>query len=192
MYTRVLSALLIAALVPVLGGCVAAAGVGAATGASAYHDRRSTGAFVDDEIIELKFAQQLADDALAGAKSHINATSMNNIVLLTGETPSQALRTRIVALARSINKVRRVLDEITVAAPSSMLSRSSDTYVTAKVKTAIIDHDTDVALRTKVVTEKGVVYLMGLLSHTEADKVTELARRVGGVQRVVKLFEYIG
>jgi len=177
-------------MIPVLTGCVAAAGAGAATGASAYHDRRSAGAFVDDEIIELKFLERLGNDPVAGPKSHINATSLNNIVLLTGETPSKKLRVRIVSLARGINKVRRVIDEITIAAPSSMLSRSSDTYVTAKVKAAIVNKNTDIALRTKVVTEKGVVYLMGLLRRSEADTVTEAARRVGGVQRVVKLFEY--
>ena len=172
-------------------GC-APAGVaaGAATGAVVAHDRRSTGAYVDDEIIEWKIFEVIRSDDGLRDQAHINATSFNGIVLLTGEVPSEELRQRAVDLAKGVNKVRQVHDEITVAAPSSMLSRSGDTWITGKVKTAIFNDNTDLASRTKVVTEKGIVYLMGIVTPDEAESATEIARRVGGVQRVVKVFEY--
>ena len=173
-----------------LQGCTAGVAAGAATGGLVAHDRRSTGAYVDDEIIEWKVLDRIRNDEALKSKSHINATSYNGIVLLTGEVPDPALRQRAVELAAGVDKVRQVHDEISVAAPSSMLSRSGDTWITSKVKTALLNDDVDLANRTKVVTEKGIVYLMGIVTVDEAEAATEIARRIGGVQRVVKVFEY--
>jgi len=188
--TRIALALL-ALTVPLLAGCVAAVGAGAAAGAAAVHDRRTTGTLVDDQIIELKIANLIGKDATLRDAVHVNATSINNVVLLTGETPSEALRRRVVALARGVPKVRRVHDQLTIAAPSSLMARSSDSLITGNVKVALLGNDESSALRIKVVTEAGSVYLMGLVTRAEADAATEVVRRVSGVKRVVRLFEYV-
>ena len=175
-----------------LQGCAAAlVGAGAAVGAASSTDRRSTGTMIDDEIIEFKVLDAISSDGQLFEQSHINGTSYNLIVLLTGEAPSQDLRNRATELAKRIPKVRRVQNELAIAAPSSMLSRSSDSVITGKIKTAILRYDIEVATRTKVITENGVVYLLGLLTRAEAEAASEAARKISGVQRVVKMFEYI-
>lgn len=193
--TRLSRALLAIVLLPAalhLTGCAVAAGAGIATGAVAATDRRTTGTFIDDQIIEVKVSRALRQESEVWEQSHVNATSFNNIVLLSGETPSQANKSRIGQIAAGIEKVRQVHNEIAIAAPSSMVARSSDTWVTGKVKTALLSEMQLDATRVKVVTEKGVVYLMGLVNATEAERATDLARRVGGVERVVRLFEVSG
>ena len=174
-----------------LHGCAAAVGAGAAGSAAVLYDRRTTGTFVDDGIIELKAYDVLRTDKNLWKQSHINVTSFNNIVLLTGETPSETMRKRVADRVEGVRKVRRVHNEITVAAPSAGLSRSSDTWITGKVKTKLLASKEAEAARIKVVTESGTVYLMGLVTRAEADVATDLSRRVSGVQRVVKLFEYL-
>lgn len=188
--------LVLAASLALLQGCAALVGtsaVGAAgvAGVATATDRRSAGAVVDDEIIELKALAALRRNDDIAPNSHVNATSYNGILLLTGETLNEATRRRITGLVGNIDKVRRVHNELAIAAPSSMLSRSSDSVITAKIKTALGRHSFEIAARTKVVTENGVVYLMGLVRRGEADVSTNIARKIGGVQRVVKLFEYI-
>jgi osmotically-inducible protein OsmY len=167
--------LLLTGLVVTLQGCAGVVIAGGAAAGSMANDRRTSGAYVDDEIIEWKLFD-----------------SFNGIVLLTGEVPDEAMRTRVNELIRGVDGVRQVHDETTIAAPSSFMSRSGDSWITTKVKTALMTDDTGMGASTKVVTEKGVVYLMGLVSPEEADKLTEIARRVGGVQKVVKVFEYKG
>lgn len=185
-------ALAVMGIAAVLQGCVAAAvGTGAAVGGSIAYDRRSTGAYIDDEIIELKAINALGSDEELYDRSHINTTSFNNIVLLTGEAPTEELRAAAERYVTALPKVRKVYNELAVAAPSAMLSRSSDSLTTSKVKASLLEERVNLFGRTKVVTEAGVVFLMGLLTHAEADVVTDVARRVGGVQRVVKVFEYI-
>lgn len=155
------------------------------------NDRRTAGTFIDDQGIELKAAKAILEDEELKAQAHINVTSYNFIVLLTGEVPTEALRERVVDIVRKLPKVKHVYDELAIAAPSSMVSRSSDSLITAKVKTqlfALTDFD---ATRVKVVTERGTVFLMGLTKSAEADRATETARTVGGVQKVVKLFEML-
>jgi osmotically-inducible protein OsmY len=174
-----------------LAGCAAAVGAGAASGAVAATDRRSTGTFVDDELIEWKVLKSLSDNAELWRQGHINVTSYNNMVLLSGEVPSEPLKGAADDAARTHPKVRGVFNELTIAAPSSLLSRSSDTVVTGKVKTALLTQQETLATRVKVVTENGTVFLMGLVTQAEAANITEVTRRVGGVQRVVRLFEYL-
>lgn len=173
-------------------GCVGIVAGGAATGAAVAHDRRTTGTFVEDQAIELKAIKAILEDEQLHGRTHINVTSYNTVVLVTGEAPDEALRNRVIEVVRAIPKVRHVYDEIAIAAPSSMISRSSDTLITAKVKTQLFtDSDID-GTRVKVVTERGIVYLMGLVSGAEAERAVEVARKVGGVQKVVKLFEGAG
>ncbi len=177
-----------------LSGCAAVViGAGAAAGATATvaHDRRTTGAFIEDEAIEQKALKGFYADKEIKDSSHINVTSYNTVVLITGESPNEEIRNRIVNIVREIPKVTHVYNELTIAAPSSWTSRSSDSLITSKVKTNLLTVDDFDGTRVKVVTDKGVVYLMGILTRTEADIATGQAQRTGGVQKVVKLFQYI-
>jgi osmotically-inducible protein OsmY len=190
-----LNALLVVSLTTsLLYGCAAAVVGGAATGATAAHDRRTVGTFIDDEGIELKARMAIFDDSELNRQIHINIISINGVVLLVGQAPTEAERQKAAEVTMAIPKVRLVHNEMTVAAPNSYMTRSSDSLITAKVKTALFNikelNEFD-PTRVKVVTENGIVYLMGILTHTEADAVTDVARQVGGVQKIVKLFEYI-
>ena len=188
--------LLLVVSLALLQGCAAIVGTGAVSaagvaGVATATDRRSPGTVVDDEVIELKALAALRRNDDIAPSSHVNATSYNAILLLTGETLNEKMRRHITKLIENMEKVRRVHNELAIAAPSSMLSRSSDSLITAKIKTALGRHSFEIAARTKVVTENGVVYLMGLMRRSEAKVSTNIARKIGGVQRVVKLFEYI-
>ena len=185
---------LISLLPLLLTGCAAAViGAGAAVGTTVTvaHDRRTTGTFIEDQAIELKAVKSYFSDKEINDSSHINVTSYNTVVLITGETPSEDLRQRIVNIVRNNQKVTHIYDELTIAAPSSWTSRGSDTLITAKVKTRLLTLDNFDGTRVKVVTEKGIVYLMGLLTRVESDIATGEAQQSGGVQKVVKLFQYI-
>ncbi|MCO6412613.1 MAG: BON domain-containing protein [Thiogranum sp.] len=176
-----------------LGGCAPAVVVGgAAATASVAHDRRTTGAVVEDQAIELRIKSALSDAGI-NKQAHINVTSYNAVVLLSGEAPSEALRSRAGDIARNAEKVRRVHNEVQIAAPSSWMTRSSDAWLTTKVKAALLkikmaNFD---ATRVKVVSENGTVYLMGMLTRAEAAAVTDQTQQLAGVQRIVKLFEYL-
>lgn len=185
-----LISLLLIGLVVTLQGCAGVVVAGGATAGSMANDRRSSGAYIDDEVIEWKLFDVLDGDEQVREQTHLNTVSFNGIVLLTGEVPNEALRARALDLIRGVEGVRQVHDETTIAAPSSFMSRSGDSWITTKVKSALLIEDADSGASTKVVTEKGVVYLMGIVSPEEADKLTDIARKIGGVQKVVKVFEY--
>jgi len=187
--------LIFISLIPLLlSGCAAVvvgAGVAAGATATVAHDRRTTGVFIEDESIEQKALKSFSADKEIKDSSHINVTSYNTVVLITGETPNEDIKNRIVNIVREIPKVTHVYNELTIAAPSSWTSRSSDSLITSKVKTNLLTVDDFDGTRVKVVTDKGVVYLMGILTRPEADIATGEAQRTGGVQKVVKLFQYI-
>lgn len=187
--------LIFISLIPLLlSGCTTVAigaVAGVATTASITHDRRTAGTFIEDEAIELKAIKQLFADKEISNSSHINITSYNMVVLITGETPNEDIRKRVANIVRNITKVTHVYNELTIAAPSSWISRSSDSLITSKVKTRLLTLKDFYGMRVKVVSEKGVVYLMGLLTSAEADIATGEAQITGGVQKVVKLFQYI-
>ena len=182
--------LFLAGFVISLQGCTGLVVAGGATAGAMANDPRSSGAYIDDEVIEWKIIDALGKDEDIYKQTHLNATSYNGVVLLTGEIPTEEMRLRVDEKIMAINGVRQLHDETTIATPSSMMSRSGDTWITSKVKTALLTDDTKMGSRTKVVTDKGVVYLMGIVSPQQADKLTDIARRVGGVQKVVKVFEY--
>jgi len=187
--------LFLISLMPLLlTGCAAAvvgAAAAAGTTATVAHDRRTTGTFIEDQTIELKAVKSFFLDKEINDSSHINVTSINTVVLITGETPGEDIRNRIVNIVRDIPKVTHVYDELTIAAPSSWTSRGSDSLITSKVKIRLLTLDGFDGTRVKVVTEKGVVYLMGLLTRAESDIATGEAQQLGGVQKIVKLFQYI-
>ena len=177
-----------------LQGCAPLVIGGAAAGATVAHDRRTTGSFIEDQSIEMKASTALNAEPELRRQGHINVTSFNMIVLVSGEAPSEALRQRAGDVIGAIEKVRRVHNEVIVAAPSSVMSRSSDSLITAKVKTSLFSikgMENFDPTRVKVVTENGTVFLMGLLTRAEGDATARAASGVGGVQRVVKLFEYL-
>jgi osmotically-inducible protein OsmY len=178
-------------LVPILGGCVAAAvvGVGAA-GAAVGFDRRSTGAYTDDETIEWKISLDIREKY--GDKVHVNVTSFNRIALLTGEAPTEEIRQDIQKIAQQAKTVRDVRNEITVGPPTGLQSWTDDSYITSKVMANMVGNKNVNQYYVKVVTENSVVYLMGLVTRQEGDAAAEVAANTSGVKRVVKVFEYMG
>ena len=175
----------------VLQGCAPVAITGATTAVTTLaSDRRTTGTFIEDEAIEIKSRLALSNQKDLNKRVHINFTSYNTSVLVSGEAPTEADRQAVIDLVNNVEKVTRVHDEIAIAAPSSLISRSADSVVTAKIKAKIIAEKDLSSLHIKVVNENGVTFLMGLVSTQEGDVATEIARRTGGVQKVVKLFEY--
>ncbi len=182
--------LLLAVPCIVLQGCAPAIFGGAATGVAIAYDRRTTGTVVEDQAIEIKAANAIYSDEELRQKTHISVTSYNNVVLMTGEAPTEELKQRAADLVVRIDKVRHVHNELTVSTPSTLVSRSTDGFISTKVKAKLLTVKDFDGLQVKVVTEKGAVFLMGLVTRREAEVATEIARRVGGVQKVVKLFEY--
>jgi osmotically-inducible protein OsmY len=172
-----------------LSGCVPLVVAGVAGTALVATDRRSVGAQADDEAIELKVGNNIGTGY--GDRVHVNVTSYNGIVLLTGEVPEQNLVATIGEIARTTAKVRRVHNELVVAAVSPVGSRTDDSYITSKVKTRFVEANKFSATHVKVVTDRKIVYLMGLVKPDEADAAAQIASTTSGALRVVKLFEII-
>jgi len=177
------------AAVVALAGCLPVLVAGAAGGAvMVATDRRSAGAQVDDESIELKLITQVGNDY--GERVHVNVTSYNGVVLLTGEVPDQGTWASIGGIAKNTEKVRVVNNELIVAPLADFSSRSNDTYITSMVKSRMIEANRFPPNAVKVVTERGIVYLMGIVSMEEGNAAGETAATTSGVVRVVKFFQY--
>ena len=192
---RRLAALTIALTGLAAGGCVPLMVGGVATGVLVADDRRSSGTVIDDQNIELRVANEISTQF--GKVSNANATSYNRVVLITGEATTEQVRAGIDKVVRAQAGVRHVQNEMQIAGPSSLTARSNDAFITGRVKARIVDNqargkDPRVqANHVKVVTEAGVVYLMGLVTAAEADQAAEIARTTRGVTRVVRVFELI-
>jgi osmotically-inducible protein OsmY len=186
--------LLLILCIPVLSSCalLVAAGVatGVGTGVAMSNDRRTSGIFVEDEGIEMKSGRRISEKY--GSNVHVNVTSYNRNVLLTGEAPSDTAKADIGNLVKGVENVRNVINEISVGPTSTYGSRSSDTLITSKVKGRFIDVGKFQVNHVKVITENGVVYLLGLVNRKEADNAVEIAGSTSGVRKVVKVFEYTG
>lgn len=177
------------ALLPVLSGCMAVAvGGAAATGYLVAEDRRTVGTITEDQGIELKAASRIEEKV---KDAHINVTSYNRAVLLTGEVGSEAAKADAERIARAVENVRSVFNELQVAGNSSMQARTNDSVLTSKVKARFVDAGKFSPVHVKVVTENGVVYLLGMVKRQEAADATEVARTTGGVRKVVRVFEYL-
>ena len=172
-----------------LSACVPVVIGGAAAGGAVAADRRTSGIFVEDENIELKAVKYM--ETTLGENAHVNVTSYNRNVLLTGEVPNEAAKTSAEAFVKSIQNVRAITNEIAVGPKTSIGSRSNDTYLTSKIKTKFVTENQFPANYVKIVTENSVVYLLGIVNKTEADAAAEIARNTDGVNKVVKVFEYI-
>ncbi|MBK5930985.1 hypothetical protein CCR82_10730 [Halochromatium salexigens] len=182
------------ALVPLLQGCAPAAVVGTAYGASVIHERRSAATVMDDEMIELKAKHRFLQNTEIRRASRISITSYNYRVLLTGQAESAEVSQQFAKVVSRLPKVEQVYNEVQVGPPISLAQESRDALITSRAKIAIGGgrgiEDFD-ATRVKIVTENGVVFLMGLVTRKEAETTTEIVRRLPGVERVVKMFEYI-
>lgn len=152
-------------------------------------DRRTSGTQIDDQAIELKSVRRIAD--VIGDRGHVNVTSYNRLVLLSGEVPTEADKAAVEQAVARIDNVRSIVNELTLAAPSSLSARSNDTLMTSKVKASMVDAKDIQANAYKVVTERGVVYLMGRVTEREANRAADIARGVSGVQKVVKVFDVV-
>ncbi len=178
-----------ASLSPPLGGCFPVVATGVGAGVLMADDRRTAGIYVEDQNIELKAANRIGERF--GSNTHVNVTSYNLSVLLTGEVPDEATRAAVADIVKGVPNVRQVYNETVIGAPSSFPERSQDTYITTRVKARMVDARKFNANHVKVVTEAGVVYLMGLVKRAEADAATDIAATTPGVKRVVRLFEYL-
>ena len=184
-----LKLILSAALISQITACVpVVVGGAAATGAMAA-DRRTSGIYVEDENIELKAVKKMETNL--GEDAHVNVTSYNRNVLLTGEVPVAESKSKAENLVKEITNTRSITNEITVSPKSTIGSRSNDSYITSKIKTKFVTENKFPANYVKVVTENGVVYLLGIVTNKEADDAVEIARNTDGVTKVVKVFEYM-
>jgi len=183
------ASLLMLAALQLLQGCAAIAVGGIAGAVVMSEDRRTVGTITEDTAIELKASSRIGQKLKEGV--HVNAVSFNRMLLLTGEVPDAAAREEAERIARGIEYVRGVYNELTVSGVSSYTVRSNDSLITSKVKTRFLDSKKFNGIHVKVVTENSVVYLMGLVKREEANDATEIARTTSGVQKVVRVFEYI-
>jgi len=178
----VLGASLLSGCAPLVVGSAVMTGVVAV-------DRRTAGAQLEDEAIELKVASAINKEL--GDRVHLNVTSYNRRVLLSGEVRTEADRSRATLLAQSQEHVKDVVNDLAVGAPSSLTQRTKDTVTTGQVKAAFVDAKDLQSNAVKVITERGVVYLMGRVTAREAQRATDIARGIGGVAKVVRVFEDI-
>jgi osmotically-inducible protein OsmY len=185
----VLTAAVLGSLLVSLQGCVAVVAGGVVTGALATTDRRTLGAQTEDKAIAVKAETRLPQ--IVGDAGHVSINSYNRKVLLTGEVRDEAMKQAVEKEVRTITNVDNVMNELLVAGPSSYTSRSSDALITSKVKLSLADKKTVSANSFKVVTERGNVYLMGLVTQREGNIAAQVAQGVSGVMSVTKMFEYI-
>lgn len=187
---RLLAAVLAAAALPLLQGCFPAVATGVAAGTLLVADRRVSENYLADEAIELRAIGRINDRY--ADKVHVNVTSFNKQVLVTGEVPDAAAREGVGRLVQDVPNVRSVHNELQVAGHSSFTARSNDTFLTTKVKSRFVEANRFSPNHVKVVTEAGVVYLMGIVTAAEAAAAVDIARTTAGVQKVVRIFETIG
>lgn len=176
---------------PFLAGCVPMFAIGTAAGTGTYisEDRRTSGMFIEDEGIELKGSRRIYQQF--GNTVHINVTSYNRIVLLTGEAPNATIKADIEKLMMGVDNVRKIYNEIAVAGHTSLASRSNDALITSTVKARFLAERKFQINHVKIVTENKVVYLLGMVTRQEADNAARIASSTAGVGKVVKVFEYL-
>jgi osmotically-inducible protein OsmY len=170
-------------------GCAPLVLGGAVVGGMMAADRRTSGAQLEDQSIELKATNRIS--AIVGERGHVNITSYNRMVLLTGEVGSDADKAAVEQAVGQIENVRSIVNELAVMAPTSIGSRSNDVVLTSKVKASLIDAKDLQANAFKVVTERGQVFLMGRVTEREAGRASDVARSISGVQKVIRVFEIV-
>ncbi len=174
-----------------LQGCAPAIIAGSAAGAATIaSDARTTGSIIEDQAIEFRLAGLLQSDPEMTERTNINVTSYNNIVLLTGEAPTEALKEKASVYAQRDPKIKRIYNEIRIAEPLPFKARNFDTWLTTKIKTKLLTTKGIPSLNVKVVTSNTTVFLLGIISRRDADAITQVVARIQGVTRIVKAFEY--
>jgi len=179
-----------ALLAGALSACAPLVIGGAAMGALMVSDRRTTGSVVEDERIELRSASLLRE--ALGERAHVNVASYNRQALLTGEVPNEQVKQQAEQIVSRVENVKGIVNELAVLGQTSLAQRSNDVLVTGKVKASLVDAADLQVNAFRVVTERGIVYLMGRVTPREADRATQITRSIPGVQRVVRIFEFIG
>lgn len=178
-----------ALLATTLSGCAPLLIGGAAVGTLVAVDRRTTGSQLEDETIELRAKSRLGE--ILGSRAHINITSYNRQVLLTGEVPDAATKQLAEQTVAKVENVRSVVNELGVMSASTLTQRGTDAYITGKIRASLIDAKDLTATAFKVVTERGAVFLMGRVTQRESERATAVVRQISGVNRVVRVFEII-
>ncbi len=187
---RIASALLLVSTLPAIQACVpliAATGIGA--GALIIADRRSSGAYIDDESIGWKVEERIVQKF--GSETHVNAVSYNRNVLLIGEVPDAATRAQVGRLAGEVVNVKGVVNEVVIGPASSAKSRANDTYLTSKIKARFVEANKFSANHVRVHASAGTAFLVGIVTRKEADDAAQIAATTSGVEKVVRVFEYI-
>lgn len=177
-----------------LQGCAVGIEPGAAQGVSMARDRRTAGTIVEDQSIELQASRNLSDviqNNPSWKKCHISAMSYNTVVLLVGQVPNNNIKQEAEALVAKIPKVQRIYNELKISPPAPITVRSKDSWITTQIKGKMIGSKEMSAIRVKVKTEQGVVYLMGLTTRQEELLATEMVRDVPGVEKVIQIFEHV-
>lgn len=172
-----------------LSGCFPLVATGVGTAVIAAEDRRTVGTITEDQGIEFRAGNRISErfrDA-----THVNVTSYNRVVLLTGEVQNEQARRDIERIVRSVDNVRAVTNELAIGPPSALSARAGDSFVTSRVKARFVDAGRFSPVHVKVVTEARVVYLLGLVTRQEAKDAIEITRTTDGVQKVVHVFEYL-
>lgn len=177
------------ATLPALQGCFPVVAGGAVAGAAMISDRRSSGAFLEDEAIEWKTRSAIRERF--GTNVDVSVVSYNRNVLLVGKVPDQATRSEVGRIASGIDNVNGIVNEVDTGAPRTLTDRSSDSLITSRVKARFVDDQSFRAHHVKVVTADSTVFLMGIVTRREADAATEVARTTQGVQKVVRVFEFV-
>ena len=177
-------------ILSILPGCIPVAFVaGATAGGAIVYDKRNLKTMMHDREIANR-AQAKINNSAALRNAHVSVASFNRIVLIIGQTPTPRQRALAYELVSSVPGIKRIYNRLTMAAPSSSLARANDAWITSKVKTMMLAKSGLHSTQIKVITENGVVYLMGVVGRKQAQLATNVARRVDGVQEVVKVFEY--
>lgn len=171
-----------------LTACFTAAVGGAAAGGAVALDRRTAGIYLEDENIEIKAVQQIRK--ALGDEAHVNVTSYNLNVLLTGEVPNAEAKAEAENITKSVKSVKNITNELTIGFKSAISDRAKDTYLTSKIKAKFVAEKNFSSNTVKIVTEAKVAYLLGIVNEREAALATEIARTTDGVEKVVKVFEY--
>jgi len=163
-------------------------GVVAVTTIDVVKDERTFGKLIDDNVIEAHIFKDVVTDPMLDGSTHINTTVVNGVVLLTGEVSSNEQKFRAAQIANAYQGVDQVVNQLELLGKTSLTSRSNDTLITAKVKTEFIRDKGIDSSDIKVVTERGIVYLIGIVKPNEGEAAVNLAKQVGGVVRIVKIF----
>ena len=179
-----------AAIAAGLSACAPLMVGGAFMGGVSASDRRTLGAQIEDEAIESKAGKRIEENV--GERVHVNVTSYNRQVLLTGEVPNEQDKALVEQVVSRVENVRAIFNELAVMGSSTLTQRSSDTLVTGRIKAGLIDSRDLTSSAFKIISERGTVFLMGRVTLRESDRATDIARTTNGVQKVVRLFEIIG